>query len=336
MPVAEFKTLMADLRRKAYAPVYFLMGEEPYYIDRISDFFQYQILDEAAREFDQTVLYGKDTDINTVINIAKRFPMMGGQQVVIVKEAQNIKDWENMYYYMQQPASTTLLVFCYKYGKPDSRKKGVKELLSKAVVFESKKLRDNQVGGWIESYLSERKVVATQPAVVLLAESLGADLSRIAHELDKLMLGMPEGSRTITPELVEQHVGISKEFNVFELQNALINGDVLKANRIINYFADNPKQNPVVLVLGQLFNFFSNLMIYHYLGDKSPSAVASQLKINPYFVKDYQLAARRFSAWKTMNIIALIRDADARSKGFGGVAVPTLDLLKELVYRILH
>ncbi|MEZ7867270.1 MAG: DNA polymerase III subunit delta [Paludibacteraceae bacterium] len=331
-----YDQIMSDLRRKVYSPVYFLMGEETYYIDQISDFIQNNILDESEVDFNMTVLYGKDVNLDTVINAAKRYPMMSEYQVVLVKEAQQIKDWESLSYYLAKPLKSTILCFCYKYGKPDGRKKVFQDLNKHAVVFESKKLYDNQIGPWIREYLSEKKVRITDKAEMMLIEFIGNDLSRLANELDKLLITKAPNETQITPEQIEKNIGISKDFNVFELQDALIRKDVLKANRIIRYFGENKKSNPIQMVLAQLFSFFSNLMLYHYLPDKSSGAVASELKINPYFTKDYTQAARSFNAWKTMQIITDIRMTDARSKGIDDTGTESADLLKELVFRILH
>lgn len=312
------------------------MGEEPYYIDVISDYIQKNILDETEKEFDLTVLYGKDVDINIVINAAKRYPMMGTHQVLIVKEAQLIKDWDNLIHYLSNPLKSTLLVFCYKYGNPDKRKKWFQEVIETGTVYESVKLRDYEVGSWISKYCKLRNVQIDEKATAMLAEFLGTDLSKLVNELDKLILTKPGDSHSITPELIEKNIGISKDFNIFELQMALVNKDILKANRIVRYFADNKKANPMVLTLSQLFKFFSDLMIYHYLSDKSQGNVASELRINPYFVKDYQKAAQSFGAWKTMNIISFIRETDARYKGIDNPSTVEGDLLKELVFKILH
>ncbi len=331
-----YEQILSDLRRKAYKPVYLLMGEESYYIDIISDFIQDNVLDESQREFDMTIVYGKDTDMTSIVNAAKRYPMMSPHQVVIVKEAQLIKDWEPLQYYISKPLVSTILVFAYKYGTPDKRKKWVQDIGKSGVVFESEKLRDYEMGTWISRYAKEKNVNIDVKAIQMLTEFLGTDLSKVANELDKLLITKPADSNQITPEHVEKNIGISKDFNVFELQAALINKDKLKANRIIRYFADNKKANPMLMVLAQLFNFFSSLMIYHYLSDKSPASVASELKINPYFVKDYEKAAKSFGAWKTMNIITWIRETDARGKGVDSNGVGDGELMKELVYKILH
>ncbi len=331
-----YEQILTDLRKKNYSPVYFLMGEESYYIDYISDFIQRNVLAETEKEFDQTILYGKDVDIVTVINAAKRYPMMASHQVLIIKEAQLIKEWDNLIHYLSNPLKSTILVFCYKYGTPDKRKKWVQEISKVGVVYESVKLRDYEIGAWITKYCKSKNVNIDDKAVAMLSEFLGTDLSKLVNELEKLVLTKTADIQRITPELVEKNIGISKDFNVFELQAALINKDILKANRIIRYFSENKKSNPLVLVLAQLFKFFSDLMLYHYLPDKNQSAVASELKINPYFVKDYQKAAQSFGAWKTMNIISFIRETDARYKGIDNPSTDEADLMKELIFKILH
>jgi DNA polymerase III subunit delta len=331
-----YEQILTDLRKKAFHPLYFLMGEEPYYIDLISDFIQNYALDETEKEFDQTILYGKDVDIITVINAAKRYPMMATHQVVIVKEAQLIKEWDNLIHYLSNPLKSTILVFCYKYSTPDKRKKWFQEISKIATVYESVKLRDYEIGPWIAKYCKSKNVAIDEKAAIMLSDFLGTDLSKLVNELDKLILTKPGDMQRITPDLVEKNIGISKDFNVFELQAALIDKDALKANRIIRYFSENKKANPLVMVLAQLFKFFSDLMIYHYLPDKNQAAVASELKINPYFVKDYQKAAKAFGAWKTMNIISYIRETDARYKGIDNPSTEEGDLMKELIFKILH
>lgn len=331
-----YEQILTDLRKKIYSPIYFLMGEEPFYIDLISDFIQNNVLDETEKEFDQTILYGKDVDIISVINAAKRYPMMGTHQVLIVKEAQLIKEWDNLIHYLSKPLKYTVLVFCFKYSTPDKRKKWFQEVSKVAIVYESVKLRDYEIGNWITKYCKSKNVGIEEKAVVMLSEYLGTDLSKLVNELEKLILTKPADSSRITPDLVEKNIGISKDFNVFELQSALINRDVLKANRIIQYFSENKKANPMVLILAQLFKFFSELMMFHYLPDKSQSAVASELKINPYFVKDYQKASQVFGAWKTMNIISYIRETDARYKGIDNPSTVEGDLMKELIFKMLH
>lgn len=326
--------ILSDLKTGKYAPVYLLMGEEPYYIDLISDYIEEHALDAASRDFDQIVVYGKDTTLREVIQTARRFPMFGERQVVIVKEAQHLGSFDDLNYYLQQPQKSTILVFCYKYGSLDKRLKLLKEIEKTGVLMESAKIRDYQVVGWITDYVRQHKLDIDSKAVALLAEYLGTDLSKIINELNKLIIGC--GGKTITADLVESNVGISKDYNVFELQKALIKRDVLKANRIIRYFAANPKNNPLVMVLAQLFKFFSNLMIYHYLGDKQENSVAVALKISPFFVRDYKEAAQSFNARRTMNAISYIREAAARQNGVDVYQMDDEDILKELIFKILH
>jgi DNA polymerase-3 subunit delta len=331
-----YDQIIANLRKKEYSPIYFLMGEEPYYIDSISDYIQKNILTEDESEFDLSILYGNDVDIRTVINAAKRYPMLSKYQVVIVKEAQAIKAWEDFSYYLQNPIKSTILVFCYKYGAPDKRYKWVKDIGKVGVLFESAKLRDYQIGAWIKEYTKSQRVSIDDKAVIMLSEYLGNDLSKIVNELDKLLITKPKEMNSITPELIEKNIGISKEFNVFELEAALIRKDVYKCNQIIRYFADNKKANPLVRVLANLFSFFSNLMIYHYLPNKTDATVASELKINPFFAKNYQQAAKNYAAWKTMNIISYIREADAKCKGIDNPSTEESEIMRELIYKILH
>jgi len=328
--------ILRNLQNKNFAPIYLLMGEESYFIDLISDFIQHHVLDDNQREFDQTVLYGKDTDITTVINTAKRFPMMSPYQVVIVKEAQHIKDLDKLQFYLSNVAKSTILVLCYKYGTVDGRRKWVGELKKCGVVYESKKLREYEMSSWISQYAKSKNLVIDEKAMIMLTDFLGTDLSKVANELDKLIITKPTGSNRITPELIEKNIGISKDFNVFELQDALINKDVQKANQIIRYFADNKKSNPIQVVLAQLFNFFSNLMIFHYLPTKTAEAAAAEFKIHPFIARNFLKAAKSYNAWKTMNIISFIRETDARSKGIDNVSAGEGDLLKELIFKILH
>ena len=331
-----FHQIMADLRRKAYNPLYFLMGDEPYFIDQISDFLETQILDESEVDFNLSILYGRDTDIATVINTAKRYPMMAEYQVVIVKEAQHIRDWDELSFYLKNPLKSTILCFSYKYGKPDGRKKWVQELNATAVVFESKKLYENQIGDWVGAYLSEHGMNIADKAKAMLIEFIGTDLSKMANELDKLLIIKSPEEKQITPELIEKNIGFSKDYNTFELQNSLINKDLLRSNRIIKYFGQNPREYPLMRILPTLFSFFTNLMLYHYIPNKNQQTVASELGINPYFVRDYEKAARSFNAWKTLHIISYIREYDARSKGIDDTGTAGHDLLQELVYKILH
>ncbi len=339
-----YEEILRDLKAGKYAPMYFLYGEEPYYIDKVADYIEENVLDAMAREFDQTILYGKDyeRDMRPIISAARGFAMMGGKRVIIVKEAQNIRSWEPLNLYLNQVAPETILVFCYKYGKPDKRQALWKNFeKAGGVMMESQKLRDYQVQQWILNYIREyntqkgAEVKIDERVVALLAESLGNDLQTIVNQLQKVIDGRPAGVNTIDAALVERNIGISKDFNIFELQDALIAGDVVKANRITQYFAQS-KDHAIQRELIILFGFFANLLIYHYLPDKNERAVAPALGINPYFVKTYAAAARRFSAGKTFHIIGYIRDIDARSKGIDNASATDSDLWKELIFKILH
>lgn len=341
-----YAEILGELRRQQYAPVYFLFGEEPYYIDKVSDFIERYVLDDMDKAFDQQVLYGKDLEhsgIGPVITAARRFPMSAPYQVIIVKEAQMIKKWENFDLYTKQPAEKTILVVCYK-GKPDKRLKVFKEILSSTCAMESAPLRDYQINKWITDYIRDwnqqakatSQVQIDEKVVQILADSIGNDLTRITQELKKLIDGRPEGVNVIGVDLVERNIGISKDFNGFELQDAFVRKDIVKANRITQYFAANKKEHAIQKELALVFNFFSNLMIYHYLPDKSQAAVASALGIAPFAVKDYAAASRVYSKGKVFNIVGYIRETDARSKGINNLSASESDLWKELVYKIMH
>ena len=272
-----YEEIARELKNRIYKPVYYLMGEESYYIDRISEYIAQTVLNENEKEFNQTIVYGADTDIATVINAAKRYPMMSKYQVVIVKEAQNIKNIEELVYYLQKPLDSTILVLCHKHGTLDRRKKLAAEIEKVGVLFESKKIKDAQLPGFISSYLKRRSVEIEPKASEMMAEFVGADLSRMAGELEKLIITLPRGQKRITPEQIERNIGISKDYNNFELRNALVAKDVFKANQIIKYFEENPKTNPLQMTLSVLFNFFSNLMLAYYAPDKSEQGIANQL-----------------------------------------------------------
>lgn len=336
MDTLSFEKIIADLKNKRYHPIYFLTGEESYYIDQISDYIQKNVLTEAEKSFNQTVLYGKDTDAVTVMNAAKRFPMMSSHQVIIVKEAQEIKDFDNLIHYIDKPLKSTILVLNYKYKPADKRKKVFKSLLKESVYLEAKKLYDDQLPGWIAEYLAARNRSIEPKAAILLVEFLGSDLSKISNELDKLIISLDENEKTITSKLIERNIGISKDYNNFELQNALGKRDILKANRIINYFADNQKNHPMALTITTLFSYFSKILIYYWLKDKSKENVALQLGVRPFFVKDYVEAARNYNANMVIRIIEILREYDLKSKGYKGTVIAPGDLLKEMIFKILH
>ena len=310
-----YEEIARELKNRIYKPVYYLMGEESYYIDRISEYIAQTVLNENEKEFNQTIVYGADTDIATVINAAKRYPMMSKYQVVIVKEAQNIKNIEELVYYLQKPLDSTILVLCHKHGTLDRRKKLAAEIEKVGVLFESKKIKDAQLPGFISSYLKRRSVEIEPKASEMMAEFVGADLSRMAGELEKLIITLPRGQKRITPEQIERNIGISKDYNNFELRNALVAKDVFKANQIIKYFEENPKTNPLQMTLSVLFNFFSNLMLAYYAPDKSEQGIANQLGLkSSWQSKDYMVAMRKYSGVKVMQIIGEIRYCDAKSK----------------------
>lgn len=335
--VFTYEEIVRDVKNGVYVPIYFLMGEEDYYIDRISEYIADRVLTEAEKEFNLTILYGADTDIATIINSAKRYPMMSKYQIVMVKEAQNLKNLDELTYYLQKPLMSTILVFCYKHGVLDRRKKLAAEIEKAGILFESKKLKDAQLSGFISSYLKRKRVDIEPKASEMMAEFVGGDLNRMAGELEKLVITLPDGCSRITPEQIERNIGISKDYNNFELRNALITKDVLKANLIVKYFNNNMKNNPLQVTLAVLFGFFSNLMLTYYAPGKSEQEIASFLGLrSPWQAKDYLAAMKKYSGVKVMQIIGEIRLCDAKSKGVKNSSVSDGDLLRELIYFIMH
>lgn len=331
----EVKQIVANIRKGNISPIYFLFGEEPYYIDKISQFIEKSVLTEEEKGFNQMVLYGKDVNVDEIVGQAKRYPMMSERQVVVVKEAQDLsRTIEQLVHYAENPQPTTVLVICYKYKKLDKRKKLYKVVQKNGVLFESKKLYENQVSDWIRKVLQGKGYNISHKASILLVENLGTDLSRISKELVKLTMILPKESQ-ITSEHIEEHIGISKDYNNFELKKAIGERDVLKAYKIINYFSQNPKDNPFVLTVTLLHSFFSQLLQYHGLNDRSPKNVASTLRINPYFVEEYQVAARNYPMKKVSAIVSHLREMDLKGKGVGANALSPSDLLKELLVNIL-
>ena len=335
MPVT-YEEIISDLKKRIFKPVYFLAGEEPYYIDLITEYIQEKVLPEDEKAFNQIILYGEDTNIAAIIDTARRFPMMSSHQVLIIKEAQALKKLEELIIYLEKPLLSTILVFSYKYKTIDKRTKLHKILESHGVYFESPRIRDYLIPAWIERYLMNKGIKADPTASAMLTEYLGTDLHKIVNELDKLIITLPPGEPQITTALIEKNIGISKDYNNFELQKAIGEKNILKANMIIHYFADNPKDNPITFSIASLFGFFSKLLTFHYLTDKSKNNVASVLKINPYFVKEYENSASKYNVAKTVQIISLLRTYDMKSKGYGDPGTEPGDLLKELVFRILH
>ncbi|GGH76618.1 MAG: DNA polymerase III subunit delta [Bacteroidetes bacterium] len=330
-----FEAIQSELNKKIYRPIYFLMGEEPYFIDAIVDRIEEEVLDESERGFNQSVLYGKDVSAQDIISEAKRFPMMSDKQVVVVKEAQHIRNIEDLKSYAEQPQPSTVLVIAYKYKKLDKRKALAKVLAKSHVLFESKKLYDNQVADWVSNMIREGGYKVSPKAVALLTEFVGSDLGRMNQEIEKLMLVVPKGGE-ISADVIERNIGISKDYNNFELQKALGEGDILKANKIVHYFAQNPKDNPLVVTISLVFSFFTKVMIVHSHPGKSPQEIAGALRVNPYFAKDYLQAAKRYNMNKCLRIVGYIREADGRSKGLGGGDISHEDILRELLFKILH
>ena len=327
--------IVNDIRKGDIKPIYFLFGEEAYFIDKISDYIAKKVLTEEEKSFNQMVLYGKDITIEDIVGNAKRYPMMAERQVVIVKEAQHLsRTIEKLVSYAENPQETTVLVICYKYKKLDKRKALYKIVKKSGVVFESKKLYENQVTEWLRKTLLSSGYTISHKAAILLVEYLGTDLSRINNEVDKLKLVLPKNSE-ITPKDIEEHIGISKDYNNFELKKAIGERNVLKATKIITYFAQNPKDNPFVLTVTLLNSFFLQLLQYHGLTDHSPKNVASALRINPYFVGEFQTASKNYPMKKVSQIISYLREMDLKGKGVGAVNVNQADLLKELLVKIL-
>lgn len=334
--------ILSDIKQRKFRPIYFLHGEESYYIDLVADILEKEVLTEAEKGFNQTILYGKEADILTIISTAKRYPMMADYQLVIIKEAQNIKFGKSegkedpFASYVENPLKSTVLVFCHKYGSLDKRLKIAKAIEKNGVLFESKKLYDNQISEWATKFVESKGFKIEGKAAAMIAEYLGNDLGKVANEVEKVLINMGD-RKTISMDDIEKNIGISKEFNSFELNSAIVKRDVLKANRIIDYFAANKKDNPLVLILGNMNSYFSKLFTYHYLPDKSKGNVAKELKINPFFVSEYEMAARNFNFDKTCQVISLLREYDLKSKGVESTGnTDEGELLKELVWKILH
>lgn len=325
-----------DIKAGNLAPVYFFMGEEPYYIDKLSDYIDQNVLTEDEKSFNQMVLYGRDVSMQEVISNAKRFPLMADKQVIIVKEAQDLaKTIDQLESYLENPQPSTVLVFCYKYKTLDKRKKVYKSLQKNGVLFESKKLREYQIEAWLKRIISGKGYQIEPKASAMLVEFLGTDLAKIANELDKLTIVIPKQS-TITADIVERNIGISKDFNNFELIKAIVDRNQLNAYKIVNYFSQNPKNNPLVLTLGLVYSYFSKLLLYHGLKDKSAGNSVKNLKISQYGLKDYEIGFRNYPMKKVSQIISVLKDTDLKSKGVGAQGTPQGDLLKEMLVKIFN
>ncbi|WP_319502260.1 DNA polymerase III subunit delta [uncultured Draconibacterium sp.] len=332
----DYSDILQNLKKGIYHPIYLLQGEEAYFIDELSDYIEDNVLTDAEKGFNQTIFYGKDSDPVTIVEASFRFPMMASKQVIIVKEAQSLSKIDTLTSYAEKPLASTILVLAYKYKNLDSRTKLAKAIKKNGVLFTSKKLYENKIPGWIDGFLRTHNYTITPQAALLLTSYLGTDLSKIANELNKLVIAVKDTTK-ITPEHIEKNIGLSKEFNILELQNALGEKNVLKANRIINYFGSNPTLNPIQKTVAGLYFYFSKLFTYHFLKDKSERNVAAELRVHPFFVKEYVSAAKRYSPTKLYEIMGILREYDMKSKGFNvSTMVETGDLQKEMIYKILH
>ncbi len=332
----EFGVILQNLKKGIYHPIYLLQGEEPYFIDQLSNYIEKNVLTDAEKGFNQTVFYGKDSDALTIAESSMRFPMMASKQVIVVKEAQSLGKIDTLTSYAERPLGSTILVLNYKYKNLDSRTKLVKAIKKNGVVFTSKKLYENKIPNWIDDYLKSHSYTITPQAALLLTSYLGTDLSKIANELNKLVIAVKDSTK-ITPEHIEKNIGLSKDFNVLELQNALGEKNVLKANKIVQYFGSNPTLNPIQKTIAGLYFYFSKLFTYHFLKDKSERNVAAELRVHPFFVREYVAAAKRYSPTKLYEIMGILREYDMKSKGFNvSTMVETGDLQKEMIYKILH
>jgi DNA polymerase-3 subunit delta len=332
----KFEQILTDLRNKIYKPVYFLHGEEEYFIDIITDYIAENILDEADREFNQTILYGKDVDVGSIIDTARRYPMMSKYQVVIVKEAQVIRDLDGLAGYFAKPVESTILVICHKHKSYDSRKALAKRADKIGVNFASARLYENKIPAWINEQLKAKGYSISPEAARLLTASLGTDLSKIRNEIGKLILNLKPG-QVIDEDIIEENIGISKEFNIFELQKAMGEGDIYKVNQICRHFAANPKTNPFILTTTLLYQFFVKLLIFHSLKDKSNNqSVGAELGMHHFFVKEYRTAARRFNPTRVVSCISLLREYDMKKKGVNNNTTDEGELLKEMIFKMIH
>ena len=334
-----YSSIMKELQSGQFRPVYYLMGEESYYIDKICDYIAEHALQPEERDFNQTIMFGSDVNASQIADAARRYPMMAERQVVIVKEAQNLKNTDALEKYIKQPLTSTVLVICHKNGKIDGRKRElVKAIQQAGVLFESQKLKERDLPTFIENYVKQKNAAIDPKSTQLIADAIGADLSRLVSELEKVLLSLPEENKKITPQVVEDRIGVSKDFNGFELRDAIVNKNVFKANQIVNYFEKNPKAGSIYSFLPMLFNYFQNLMLAYYCPEKgSQERVAEWLELrSPWAAKDYMTGMRNFTAMKTMQIISKLREIDAKSKGLDNPNTPPEELVKELIFFILH
>jgi len=335
------QSILQQLKNNQYAPVYFLQGEETYYIDQVSDYIEANALEEESKSFNQIITYGKETDLQTVLTLAREFPMMAERRVVIVKEAQelpsiNKQQGEKLISnYLENQQTSTVLVFCHKYKSLDKRKKISIALRKHAIVLDAKKMYDNQLPEWVGAYIKEKGRKIEQKAIFVIVENIGNNITRIANEIDKMLSNL-DGNVEVTSDDVYKNIGISKEYNVFELQKAMAYKNILKANQIIHYFESDPKSNPLIPIISLLFSFYTKILLVHHTKDKSERGVASALKVNPFFVKEYIMAAKNYPPGQAIQKIGFIKDADLQSKGVGQVSMKEGAILKELIFKLLH
>lgn len=330
-----YENILDNLKKKIYRPVYFLCGEEPFYIDKISDYAENNILEEGEKDFNQHVYYGLDSDVQHIISTCKAFPMMGAIQLVIIKEAQQLKKIEDLLPYVLNPLESTVLIICHKYKKPDERKEFGKSIKKNAVYFVSDKIKDYNLAAWIETFVKTHKLKIGTKSAALLAEFLGNDLSKINNEIEKLKILLPEGAE-ITPEDIQKNIGISKDYNIFELQNALGEKNILKANQIVDYFGKNEKTHHVIMVIPQLYTFFTRIIRVHGLKDRSDKSAGAALGIHPFLAKDYFKYAANYPMAKLVKIMQHLEQADLRAKGVDSTGLSGGEILKELMFKVLH
>lgn len=332
-----FEQIVTEIKAKKYRPVYLFMGDEPYYIDELTNMLTNTVLPEDERDFNQTIVYGMETDVTSVITMARSYPMMSEYQLIVIKEAQNLSKIEELEVYAKNPLQSTILVLNYKNGTLDKRKKLYAEIDKNGAVFESKKIPEYKIPAFIQSYIQSKGLSIDQKSAQMLSDYLGNDLSKLTNEIAKLLIAIPQGQRQITAELIEENIGISKDFNNFELLNAIIHKNIFKVNQIADYFEKNPKNNPMIMTMSVFFNFFSNLMICYWAKNKTEQGIAAELGLrNPYQAKDYITALKNYNAFKSMEIISLLRTYDAKSKGVDNTSTSDGELLKELLYKITH
>lgn len=330
-----YEQIIENIRKKIYHPIYFLTGEEPFYIDEIADILMDTVLSDIEKEFNLAILYGKDTDVNAIDGAARRYPMMSNYQVLIIREAQMLDKIEELERYTKAPLKSTILVLCYKYKKPDKRKKFFKDIEKNSVYFESPKIKDDKLPEWIKSYVKKKGYGISPEASALLAEYLGSDLGKVANETAKLMINLAQGTE-ISVSYIEKNIGITKEYSIFELQNALGRKDSYQANRIVTNFASNPKENPLIKTIILLYGYFLKVFKYHYLTDKNMNAAASVLSCSPYFVKDYEYASKRYSIEKLKQVIGILKEYNLKAIGINNNSTEQGELMKEMIFKILH